>query len=130
MDDLAGKLSEILESPEGMESIRSMAQSLLGTSDLSELGLNLDDKPEKQESSGEDQQAPPMSAGDMKMMMKLGQALSKMNNQNDDRTRLLLALRPHLSSERQNRVDTAVKLLKLVSVMPLLSESGLLDGLF
>lgn len=44
----------------------------------------------------------------------------------DDRTRLLLALRPHLSEERRPRVDRAVKLLKLASVLPLLQETDLL----
>lgn len=133
MDDLAGKLSELLESPDGMDSIRSMAQSLLGDKDLSDLGLpdlNLGGNSEQESSHETESGGPGGSPIDMQTMMKLGQAFSKMGNQSDDRTRLLLAIRPHLSDERQDRVDTAVKLLKLVSVMPMLTESGLLNGLF
>ncbi|HCC35199.1 MAG TPA: hypothetical protein DEQ02_06010 [Ruminococcaceae bacterium] len=124
MDDLASKLSEILESPEGMENLRSLAGSLLG---------NMGGGESPDSGGGENEQAdggfsmPSVSPGDMQMMMTLGKALSGMSNQSDDRTRLLLALRPHLSSERQERVDTAVKLLKLAGLLPLLSEQGLLN---
>ena len=55
--------------------------------------------------------------------MKLMSAMK--NDQDDDRTRLLLSLKPHLSQERQQRVDQAVKLLKLITLLPLIRESGL-----
>ena len=54
--------------------------------------------------------------------------MSAFNNQkNDRRTELLLALKPHLSEERRERVDKAVKILKIVSILPALKEQGLLD---
>ncbi len=42
-----------------------------------------------------------------------------------DNERLLLALKPLLREENQAKVDTAVKLLKLISLLPLLRELGL-----
>lgn len=42
---------------------------------------------------------------------------------NDEK--LLLALKPLLREENRSKVDTAVKLLKLMSLLPLLRESGL-----
>ena len=45
----------------------------------------------------------------------------------DDRVRLLLALRPHLSKEKQNRLDKAVKMLKLLDIAPLLSQAGIFE---
>ncbi len=42
-----------------------------------------------------------------------------------DNERLLLALKPLLREENQAKVDTAVKLLKLISLLPLLRETGL-----
>jgi len=39
----------------------------------------------------------------------------------------LLALKPHLTDERQQRIDKAVKLLRIISVIPLLKEQGLLE---
>ena len=52
--------------------------------------------------------------------------MSALNKSGDDaRTRLLLALKPHLSEKRRERVDRAIKLMKLISIMPLITESGL-----
>lgn len=119
MDDLAGKLSQLLEDPEGMESLRSMASSLLGGS-IPDMGSS-----NSTNDAGSSPAASSMSADDMQTMMKIGQALSKMGTQNDDRTKLLMSLRPHLSSERQERVDNAVKILRLISMLPLLTEKGL-----
>ncbi len=106
--NLADKLSEILNDPEGMAKIQSMAQSLLG--------------------EGEQQNAvesPTLAEG-----AAITQMLSALKNSGgDDRSRLLLALRPHLSDERRERVDKAVKLLRLASVLPLLQESGMLSDI-
>ena len=44
-------------------------------------------------------------------------------------TALLLALRPHVSQERQQRIDRAVKLLRLYTMWSILKESGLLQDL-
>ena len=55
---------------------------------------------------------------------------SKMKNTADDsRVQLIYALRPHLSEERRARADTAVKMLKLLDMLPLIKESGLLKGI-
>ena len=106
--NLADKLSEILNDPDGMAKIQSMAQSLLG--------------------EGEQQNAvesPSLAEG--AAITKMLSALK--NSGGDDRSRLLLALRPHLSDERRERVDKAVKLLRLASVLPLLQESGMLSDI-
>lgn len=47
----------------------------------------------------------------------------------DKNTELLQALRPHFSEERQKKVDDAIRILGLVKILPLLKESGILDGL-
>ena len=46
------------------------------------------------------------------MLLKIGEMMNSMQNP-DENTSLLLALRPHLQSERREKVDRAVKLLKL-----------------
>ena len=45
----------------------------------------------------------------------------------DSRVRLLLALKPNLSPERQAKVDSAIKILKLIELAPLLREMGILN---
>ena len=47
----------------------------------------------------------------------------------DSRAELLLALKPHLSEERQKKVDKAVRLLRLLAVWDTARESGLLSDM-
>ncbi len=49
-------------------------------------------------------------------------------NKDDDDTRLLQALRPYLHGEREQRLDEAVKLLRLSHLLPLLQTQGILGG--
>lgn len=108
-NNLADKLSEILNDPDGMAKIQSMAQSLLGDGAATKTAAP----------------ALPMVDG-----AALGTILSALRDSgNDDRSRLLLALRPHLSEERRERVDKAVRLLRLWSVVPLLKDSGILSDI-
>ena len=62
------------------------------------------------------------------MVTKLGPLLSQVNQESDS-TRLLKALRPLLSGERQKKVDEAMKILQMMRLLPLLKESGLFSGL-
>jgi len=66
---------------------------------------------------------------DVDMLLKMGELLSKMSEP-DKNTELLLALKPHLSPEKQGKIDAAVKLSRMMSLLPLLKESGLLGDLF
>lgn len=56
-------------------------------------------------------------------------ALGKLMNSDDDRIRLIEALKPLLSEGRQKRADEAEKMLRLMSALPALKDSGLLNGL-
>ncbi len=66
---------------------------------------------------------------DLDAVMKLGEIMSQMNR-SDKNTQLLLALKPHLRPENQQKADNAIKLIKIMNVLPLLKDSGVLDGLF
>ena len=65
---------------------------------------------------------------DIEAIMRMGELMSQMNRQ-DDSTRLLLALKPHLKPENRQKVDSAMKLMKIMNILPLLRDSGVLDGL-
>ncbi len=67
---------------------------------------------------------------DLEAIMKLGEMLSRMNNASDKNTQLLLALKPHLRPENRQKVDNALRLIKIINILPLLKESGILNGLF
>ena len=116
MDDITDKLTQLLNDPAGMEQIRTMAEGLLGHAPPPETAP----VPPLGDLSDLMQGVRPEQLGSlMKMARALGAA------RDDDRTRLLLALRPHLSAKRQEKVDQAIKLLKLSSLLPMIGESGL-----
>lgn len=103
MDDLSEKLNSILSDPQSLNRIREMAEGLLG-----------EQKP------AEENPLPDIDIG------KIMNIVGKIKNSNtSSREKLLLALRPHLKEERRERVDTAVKILKLIEIAPFLKDSGL-----
>ena len=63
------------------------------------------------------------SAEDMGRMMKIMKAVT--SNERDERTALLISLKPYLSEKRREKVDSAVKLLKLARVLPFISGGNL-----
>ena len=105
MEDFKDQLSALLNNPESMKMLSELAGGLLGG--------------EKEK----EQSAPEIPMEQLDMLMKVGSALNSRGE--DERSRLLLALKPHLSGERQVKVDRAIKLLKLIEILPLLRESGL-----
>ncbi len=118
MEDIQGKLSELLSDPEGMNKIKTIAESLFKSDDAKNSPTP---EPDSSPSGG-------FSLPDGFDISKIMGLMSVFNsNHNDRRSDLLLALKPHLSAERRERVDKAVKLLKIVSLLPVLKEQGLLD---
>ncbi len=122
MDDLAEKLSGILNDPESMAQVRKMAEGLFSQNE--ETGRETMGNP-LSGLLGNAPQSDGFSMPDATSIMRVVSLLK--NSGNDSRSGLLLALKPHLSEERQERVDKAVKILKLVSLMPILKEQGLLN---
>ena len=110
MDDLSSKLSSILNDPEGLNQIKELANNLLGGTDEAKVNENSTN-----------------NEFDITAIMQVLQALK---GANDKSVELLLALRPHLSLERQKKLDTAIKLLKIYSVLPLIKDSNILGDLF
>ena len=58
-------------------------------------------------------------------MLSLFEAL----NQPDDNERFLLALKPLLREENRAKVDSAIRLMKLFTVLPLIKDSGIFGQL-
>lgn len=107
MDELSEKLGEILNDPASVARIGEMAKSLFGEQE-------------------KEREIAPQGQPDMMKIMSL---INKFKNSgSSENERLLLALRPHLSEPRQKKVDTAVKILKLLELAPLLTDSGLLEN--
>lgn len=121
MDDLNERLAELLNDPESMNRVRAMAENLLGS--------------QSQKKPSDSPPTPTADAGsifggdiDPAMIGKIMSVLSRLKNSSDDsRSNLLLALKPLLSAPRREKVDTAVKLLKLIDLLPLIRDSGMFE---
>ena len=113
MDDLNQKLAQILNNPESMNRVREMAESILSEKD----------KAEPIDNSVFGNIGTDELSGIMSVVSKLNQS------QDDARTNLLAALKPHLSEPKRDKVDTAIKILRLLDLLPILKESGVLGKL-
>ena len=117
MDDLTEKISGILNDPESMKRVREMAENLFAPP-----------KEEVQQKNDLSSLLGGEGLPDPKQLEMLLGIFSKFKNDSEDNTsRLLLALKPHLNGDRRQRVDTAIKILKLLELLPLIRESGLID---
>ena len=127
MPDLSEQLSAILQNPEAQKNIQNMLASLQQNSEPSK-NQNFP-APSFDFSSlfNHNQPAaePNLSNVDMSMLMKLQGIFSKMNCE-DSNVNLLRALRPHLKNPQ--KVDGAINILRLRSVLPALEEYGIFGG--
>lgn len=117
MEDLSEKLTQLLSSPEGMSKIQS-AMAALG-------GMMGEEAPPPAPAP-----SPPPSADlgiDMAAISKILPLLGNLNQENED-TRLLAALRPYLHGQRAERLEESMRLLRLMKLLPLLTEGGRKDG--
>lgn len=113
MDDIMGKISELLSDEESVRQLSELAQMLVSDNEKNEA---------KTESAVADEQP------DIASMLRITSLIGEASKQ-DKNTDLLLALKPHLGEEKQKRVDKAIKLLKLLAIWNIAKESGLLQEL-
>ena len=130
MEDLAEKLNGILSSPEGQEQLKEIAAMFSGTGapDFSGIFGQKSEPPASAEKAEPNEPGVETPQIDMAAIAGIQKMVRSMNT-NDKNTQLLLALKPHFSEARQKRVDNAVKMLRLMSLLPMLKQSGILSGL-
>lgn len=66
---------------------------------------------------------------DPEMLLKLMDIFSKLNS-TDKNTELLMALKPHLRTENQAKLQRAATLLKIMTLLPLLKDLGNGNNIF
>lgn len=113
MDDLGEKLAGILNDPESMERVRKMAESILGS----------EASPEPEPTSPIGDIAGVLGSDELQGIISIISRLKSSGN--DPKAQLLYALKPHLSEPRREKVDTAIKILKMIELFPLIKETGL-----
>ena len=127
MEDLSQKINQLLSSKEGMAQIQSMASALgLGGPPSSGNAMpDLTHAVEQLSQMGNGPSAPAeLPAIDMNVILNIQRAMEAFSSGNKN-VELLRSLRPHLSPQRQQKVDDAVRIMELVQMLPLLKESGL-----
>lgn len=129
MNDIVSQLSSFIESEEGMNTMKGLAESLMsGDSDISSLLSSIvpdmsSSIPPPQKKEEKVDTSLPISPDQLSSIMQIMRAFN--SSSDDSRTRLLLALKPHLSEKRRERVDKAIKIMKLLAIMPMITESGI-----
>lgn len=116
MSELQDKLNQILSNPEALKQVQSLGE---------QLGLSKKSEPPQPSPKAEMQIPNNLMDDDMlKTIARIAPLMSSVKG-DDNTTRLLNSLRPFLSGEKQNKLDQAEKMLKILKIMPLLKDSGL-----
>ena len=124
MEDMAARIQEILSDKESMKQLNELAQMF--SSDSNEGDGSGQTSEEKRESGSENENG--MPDFDFSKLMLLQNIMG--NAGSDKTSQFLVALKPLLKEERQERVDRAVKMLKLFAVWEILKESGIMNDFF
>ena len=148
MEDLSGKINELLGNPAAMAQLQSLAASLglgggdgehgSGSSSGGHSGGNAGPASSGGGEGGllaalsgllgqgkEESHPAVAEGGDLRQaILRMAPLLGSLREETDG-TRLLHALRPLLSPSRRQRLDQALRLMQLMRVLPLLKSSGL-----
>ena len=122
MEDLLGKMQELLADPESMKQISELAEML--KADMNNNNNNNNNNANNSDNTA-NHSANFLSP---ELLTKAGEFLNQQKKP-DKNTALLLALRPHLRQQRQNKIDHAVKLLQLWGLFKNLQQTGILQNL-
>lgn len=102
--DMPELVAELLSSPDIADKIGEIASSVMSDSGGESGGLPMADMP------------------DVSVIMKLLSEYKKASGDEDDRVRLLRAIKPYLKREKAESVEKAIKLLALFRLSPLLGD--------
>lgn len=121
MADMADMLKQFLDDPKASDKIKSVLDNRGEEKDklIDKEQPKPDDKPNvtNELSSLID------SGIDPAMMLKMTKVMRQMNSkEQDDRTRLLYAIKPYLSGGRKRRVDNAANMMRMIKVMDLFKD--------
>ena len=116
--DLMASINKILADPESVKQLGELAKSL---------GLGNLEEPQPSKSEQKEPSSPQTGSLDLSALMALTSAMEKAEK-GDKNITLLLALKPHLKAENQGKIDKLIRIFKLMSLYPLLKDSGLVGG--
>lgn len=115
MDNINDIISSL--SADDIDMLKGVASSILGEQQAEEKPAK-----QKQDSTSLAVHGLGLDNIDFDMIMKAKTIFEKMNNTKNKNVDLIMALKPHLSPDKQNRADQALRILQLFEVLPLLKE--------
>lgn len=120
MEDFSAMLQNLLQTEEGKQGLEQAMQMLGGNKSTSEN----DSSPPKQDQTSDSPSLP----FNPQMLLQLQSLMSQVPS-HDKNTDFLLALKPLLREKKQTRVNEAIRMMKLFSMLPILQQNGLLKNL-
>ena len=133
MDDIGNKIASLMSDPNAMEQIKGIANMLgldtqsnekeSGETSREEKVVRQVEEVVKQDDNNEE--IPFLQGDTMQTIMGILPLLGEFNKE-DDSKRLLLALKPFLSEERQKKVDEASKIISMIRLLPMLKTLNIL----
>ena len=108
LNDIISSLSD-----KDIEMLKGVAQSVLGDNATG---------PKPAEAPLPSPGGPGIEQGDLDMIIKAKSLLDKMNKSHSRNTDLIMALKPYLKPEKQARADSAVRLMRLMELLPYFRE--------
>ena len=125
MSDLSAQIGEFLSNPEAMEQLKSLS-GLFSQPTAPPTAPAPNTDAAYSEPTFSKQSESLAAAEALPAVMKFMPLINSFRAE-DDSTRLLRAIKPFLSPERQLRLEQAIKLMRIIKLIPLLKEKGLLD---
>lgn len=125
MNDAASQINQILSNPEMMQQIRALSGLLNKSSDT------VEDNSSSGDTTLLTKPNPPspldlLGSDGLQTAMKFMPILSELKK-DDETTQLLYAIKPFLSTQRQAKLDEAIRLLRIIKILPLLKNQGLIN---
>ena len=127
MDDLMGRIQDVLSDEESMNQIKKLASMFGGDEnssapDLSSIfnGMNSNSGSKNTSDTGN-------SDFDLSKLIVLKDIMQKANKP-DPSTDLLYSLRPLVKTETQEKIDKLLKIFKIIAIWPVIKDSGVLGG--
>lgn len=115
MNGAIDAIKELLERPDAAQTIESMLGAFVSGSSPYEA----DNEPKKDK---QNDSIAPLGDIPIESVMKIANAYKSISKTNDPRITLLKAIKPYIRRERSESVDTAIKLLSLLRLAPLLGD--------
>ncbi|MBQ1437784.1 MAG: hypothetical protein II685_08300 [Clostridia bacterium] len=131
MNDLTSQINQILGNPEMMEQIKNLSGLFGQSADTKENGNDASNynntSPNQSAIANNSQNAfDLLGAEGLQTAMKFIPLINELK-QDDDTIKLLRAIKPFLSPRRQEKLEEAVKILRIIRVIPYLKNQGIMN---